>query len=248
MAGDTRWRGRPPLDLLVLLGVLFGTFAAQFFAATAWIPSSLRLGPAVWESWALWQLGTYPLVGFGAPDFWFVIELVILFFFARDVRRWLGARRFWLVSIGVAVASAVAAVATTLLWPGAVAAAGVPFQLMQGQRLLMAVMLAAYGALAGDATILLFFVMPVRARFFPAIGLVLAFVAFLASRDLAGLVGIVVATGLAWTVLQRGGAGPALRRLWLRVQRRWTEWRLARLRRRRGFRVLDGGRSGPTIH
>jgi hypothetical protein len=88
----------------------------------------------------------------------------------------------------------------------------------------------------------------VRARFFPAIGLVLAFAAFLARRDLAGLVGITVATGLAWTVLQRGGVGPALRRLRLRVQRRWTEWRLARLRRRRGFRVLDGGRSGPTIH
>jgi hypothetical protein len=149
---------RPPLDLVVMLGVLFGTFVAQFFAVTAWLPSWLRLGPAVWERWALWQLGTYPLVGFGAPDFWFPLELLVLFLFARDVRGWLGLRRFWLVSLGVAVVSAIAAVATVMLAPGVAAATGVPFQLMQGQRLLIAVMIAAYGALAGDATILLFFV------------------------------------------------------------------------------------------
>jgi hypothetical protein len=58
----------------------------------------------------------------------------------------------------------------------------------------------------------------------------------------------VVATALTWTVLVHGGVGPRLRRLRLRLERSWSEWRLARLRRRRGFRVLDGGKGGPTIH
>lgn len=239
---------RPPLDLIALLAVLFMTFAAQFFASTAWIPAGLRLGPALWEHVALWQLATYAVTGFGAPDFWFVIELVILFLFARDVRRWLGPRRFWVVSLGVAMVSAVAAVAVALLAPTAATGGALPFQLMQGQRLLMVVMLAAFGALAGDATVLLFFVLPVPARIFPAIGLVLGFVAYLSTRDLAGLVGIVVATAATWTWLRRGGVGPTLRRLRMRAVRSWTRWRLRRLQRRRGWRVLDGGKDGPTLH
>ncbi|HNX50923.1 MAG TPA: hypothetical protein PKL08_12220 [Thermoanaerobaculaceae bacterium] len=248
VVGGLRGVVRPPLDLIVLLAVLFTTFAAQFFASTAWIPSGLRLGPALWEHLALWQLATYAVTGFGAPDFWFVLELIILYFFARDVRRWLGPRRFWVVSLGVAVVSAVAAVAVALLAPTAVASAGMPFQLMQGQRLLTVIMLAAFVALAGDATVLLFFVLPVPARIFPAIALVLGFVAYLSTRDLAGLVGIVVATAATWTWLQRGGVGPTLRRLRMRAVRSWTRWRLSRLQRRRGWRVLDGGKGGPTVH
>lgn len=237
-------RLRPPADLVALLGVLFVTFVLQFFAATAALPAALRLTPAVWTGWQLWRLVSYPFAGFGLPDLWFVLELVILFFFARDVRARLGARRFWSTCVGVGALAGAAACLAALAWPALAHGLGMPFQLMQGQRLLMAVMLAAFGALAPDAVVYLFFVLPVRARYFPLVGLVLAFVAFLATRDLPGLVGVAAATGATWMWLRPG----SLRRWRLKVERGIAHARLRRLERRRGWRVLDGGRGGPTIH
>lgn len=240
----TGGRTKPPADLVVLLAVLFGTFVLQFFAATAGLPAALRLTPSVWTGWQLWRLATYPLAGFGMPDLWFVLELVVLFFFARDVRAQLGARRFWLVALGVGSLAGAAACSAALAWPALAHGLGMPFQLMQGQRLWMAVMIAAFGALAGDAVVYLFFVLPVRARYFPLVGLGLAFVAFLATRDLPGLVGVITATGATWLWLRPG----SLRRWRLQVERRVAHARLRRLERRRGWRVLDGGKGGPTIH
>ena len=79
-------RRRPPADLVAMLAVLFVTFTLQFFAVTAALPAALRLTPAVWIRWQLWRLVSYPFAGFGIPDLWFLLELVILFFFAREVR------------------------------------------------------------------------------------------------------------------------------------------------------------------
>lgn len=237
-------RRRPPADLVAMLAVLFVTFTLQFFAVTAALPAALRLTPAVWIRWQLWRLVSYPFAGFGIPDLWFLLELVILFFFAREVRARLGARRFWSICVGVGALAAAAACLVALAWPTLAHGGGVPFQLMQGQRLLMAVMFAAFGALAGDSVVYLFFVLPVRARYFPLAGVALAFVAYLASRDLPGLVGVVAAVGATWIWLR-----PDWRRRWrLKVERRITHARLRRLERRRGWRVLEGGKGGPSIH
>lgn len=237
-------RPRPPADLVALLAVLFATFVLQFFAATAPLPAALRLSPEAWTGWQLWRLVTYPFAGFGVPDLWFVLELVVLFFFAREVRAWLGARRFWALCLGVGAVSGVAASLAAVAWPALAHGLGMPFQLVQGQRLLTAVMLAAFAALAGDATVYLFFVLPVRARLFPLVGLALACVAFLATRDFPGLVGVATATAAAWLWVRPG----SLRRWRLQLERRVARARLRRLERRRGWRVLDGGRTGPTIH
>jgi len=237
-------RLRPPADLVALLAVLFATFVLQFFAATAALPAALRLTPGVWTGWQLWRLVSYPFVGFGVPDLWFVLELVILFFFARDVRARLGRRRFWTMCVGVGAAGGVAASLAAAAWPALAHGLGMPFQLMQGQRLLMAVMLAAFAALAPDTVVYLFFVLPVRALYFPLVGLGLAFVGFLATRDLPGLVGVATATGAAWMWVRPG----TFRRWRLTIERRVARARLRRLERRRGWRVLDGGARGPTVH
>ena len=89
----------------------------------------------------------------------------------------------------------------------------VPFQLMQGQRILLTVTIAAFATLWGDATILLFFVLPIRARWCLWLGILLGFVAYLGSKDLAGFAGICAGTAitaLALSPAARGRLPPAV--------------------------------------
>ncbi len=84
--------GPIPRDLLVLFGVLFATFAMQYFAATQAV-ELLRLTPLVWRGF-VWQVVTYPFIGYGNGVF-FLISLIFLYLFARDVFLGLGRRHFW---------------------------------------------------------------------------------------------------------------------------------------------------------
>ncbi|MDX1502323.1 MAG: hypothetical protein R3325_08155 [Thermoanaerobaculia bacterium] len=245
--------GPVPRDVWVLLGTIFVTFSLQFFPATALLPAWLRLTPAVWRIGALWQLVTYPFVGAGAPGLWFLLELLILFLFARQVLTVLGRRRFWNLLLTVAVAAALVAVAVELVgtWvtgrppgPGA-------FQLLQGQHTVVAILIAAFATLYRDATIYLFFVLPIRAFWFLGLEILFAFMGFLSTRDLAGFLGLCAAVGLTYLVLVTGGGRRGLREAWLRLQALWMRWRLAYLRRRRGFTVVRGEKGDgrdPWVH
>ncbi len=246
--------GPVPSDLWLLLGLVLGTFALQFSASTAWLPAALRLTPAVWERGFLWQLVSYPFIGTGAPGFWFVLALLILFLFGRDVFYQLGRRRFWRLLLMVAATAAVVAVVLEL---GARAAGAAPrsFPLLQGQNMLLTVLVAAFATLNRQATILLFFVLPVQARWFLWLEVLFAFMGFLASGDLAGFVGICTAVGVtyghltSWRSLRGDGL---LRRPWLHARHLWLRARLAWERRRRGLRVVrgEGDRrgNGPWVH
>ncbi|HEX5757927.1 MAG TPA: hypothetical protein VF121_01930 [Thermoanaerobaculia bacterium] len=249
--------GPAPRDLLVLLAVLFVTFALQFLAPALVAP--LRLGSDAWRSLWLWQLATYPAAGFGAPSLWFLLELLMVFWFGRDVYYQLGRRRFWRLLAGGALAAGAAAVAVDAaraLLAGS--EQSFLFPLMQGQRMVLAVLVAAFATLNRDATIYLFFVLPVAARWFLWLELLIAFIGFLqmpvpgAPRDLPGLLGIVTAVGLTWWTLSRRGARPGLRESRLRVERWFLERRLDRQRRKRRLRVVreEPGevRKGPWVH
>ena len=87
--------GPVPRDLWILLGIVFFTFSLQFFETTAWISNHLRLTPEVWQRGFLWQIVTFEFIGTGAPDLWFMIGLLILFMFGRDLIVRLGAKEFW---------------------------------------------------------------------------------------------------------------------------------------------------------
>jgi len=237
----------PPRDLLVLLAVVFVTFSLQFFATTRIVPDLLRLSPLVWQLGFLWQLVTYPAIGYGPPSLWFLLELLIAFWFGRDVFWHLGRRRFWRILGLAALAGSLVAVATALL--AGAAGGGLlapPFVLMQGQRTLLAVLVAAFATLYGRATIYLFFVLPIQARWFLPIEILFAFIGFLSTRDLAGFLGICAAVGATWWWLRSGGRRLDLRETRLRVERWWLDRRLRRLRKRRGFTVVEGeGKRGP---
>jgi membrane associated rhomboid family serine protease len=234
---------RPPQDLLALLAFVFITYSMQFFASTALIPALLRLTPAVWQAAFLWQLATYPFAGFGPASLWILLEMLILYWFAGSVRGQLGRRRFWRLLTGCAATAALAAVLVELL-ARALGGTGalMPFQLMQGQRMLLVLSIAAFATLNRNAVIYLFFVLPIKAAWFIWIQIAIGFVAFLGSKDLAGFAGICAGTAAAVFGLAPGGPWRGLRRTSLTLRQRWLEWRLRTLSRRRRFRVVDDDR------
>jgi hypothetical protein len=236
--------GPVPRDFLALLVVVFATYAMQFFSTTAIVPALMRLSPAVYTSAFLWQLATYAAAGFGPASLWILLELLILYWFGRDVRLQLGRRRFWRLLGLAGVGAAVAAVVVELLAETIVGTplTAFPFQLMQGQRILLVITIAAFATRNADATILLFFVLPLRAGWFLWLGILFGFVAFLSTKDLAGFTGICVATAISYVYLSPGRLQDRWRRWWLRARRAHLERRVDSLRRRRGLRVVEPDR------
>lgn len=238
----------PPRDLLILLAVLFVTFSLQFFDGARLLPALLRLTPLVWESFFLWQMATFPFVGYGAPGIWFLLELLILFWFSRDVYRYLGQRQFWTLlgwAVGVAalVAVGVGVLGAMLSETGWL----VPvFSLMQGQRILIAVVIAAFSVLFANSTILLFFVLPVQARWFIWLEILFAFMGYLGSKDLPGFLGICAAVATTYSMLSGKGPRKILREWRLRLEQKVLEARLASSRKKRNFKVVKGGGKGSS--
>ena len=232
-----------PVDLVGLIAVLFATYALQFFATTAGAVALLRLDAAAWLRAEVWRLVTYPLAGYGPASAWILLELLVLWWFARDLRAGLGARRFWSLLGGAALAAGVAAVIVDVVATHGGGGSGpAPYSLVQGQRALLAIAVAAFARRNADAVVYLLFVLPVRAGAFVWVSLAIAFVGFLATRDLAGLAGLWTATGVAFWRARSGAGLPPLRRARLRLREAWLRRRLARLRRRSGLRVVDGSR------
>lgn len=237
-----------PRDVIALLAVIFVTFSLRFFESTRLVPEFLALTPAVYRLGFLWQLVTYPFVGLGSPGIWFLVELLILFWFARSVFYSLGQRKFWKLVAMTAFAAALVAVGVDMLgyFLGS-AAVGSSFILMQGQRMMTVIMITAFAVLYRNATILLFFVLPIQARWFIWIELLFAFMGFLGTRDLAGFLGLVTAVAVTYNLLVPGSLLGGVRTWWLRLAHKRHESELKRLRRKRGFRVVkDEDDEGPT--
>jgi hypothetical protein len=106
------------------------------------------------------------------------------------------------------------------------------------------VFIATYATLFADRTILLFFVVPIQARWFIWIEFLVAVMGYLGTKDLGGFAGITTAIALSWILLRPGGPARVVDDFRLRTRRMWLEWRLARMRRDRDFDVIDGGSSG----
>ena len=245
--------GLPPLtpaprDLVVLLAVVFVTYALQFLGDARLIPLLLRLTPAVWQAGFVWQVVTYPFAGYayGRPSIWILLELLFLYWFARDVFYRLGRRRFWRTLLTVSVIAGIAAVLvellTRLVSPGGVTAE--PFTLMQGQHTLLAFAIAAFATLNRHATILLFFVLPIQARWVLWLEILVVFILFLGTGDLAGFVGVCLVVGAAYAMLTGGRPGRILRDWRLRAEKARLERQLERERRKRKLRVIEGGGGG----
>ncbi len=233
-----------PTDLVVIVATVFVTFSLQFFQSTRILPALLHLTPAVWAGF-LWQLATYPFIGVGGASFWILLELLILYWFGRDVYFRLGRRRFWTTVMVSALTAGVVAEVTYLLTE-LVTGSPLPaaFVIMQGQRVLLAIFIAAFATLNRNATILLFFVLPIQASWFLWLEVLFAFIAFLGSHDFPGFLGITTAVLMTWGSLSAGGPRRMLREWRLRAERWRLQQELDRERRRRKLKVIDGGRRG----
>ena len=189
--------GPVPRDIWILLGIIFATFSLQTFETTARLISQLRLTPQFWQNGFLWQVLTFEFIGTGRPDLWFMIGLLILFMFSRDLILRLGSKHFWQFIVLASGFAGLIAVAVQILIGvfGFTSFGTLPFVLMQGQHILMAILIAAFAVLNAHATIYLFFVLPMPARWFILLEIVFAFLGFLQTRDLAGFLGICAAVG-----------------------------------------------------
>jgi len=235
----------PTRDLWILLGVLFAVYSLSFFPGVALLPYLMQLSPEVFQSGFLWQLATYAFAGDydftfgGGSPIWFLVSLLMIYMFGNPVRRQLGQRNFWwLLAWGILAASVVAVVVQVAMW----LAGWLPvsaFTLMQGQRILLTILVAAFATLYGQATIYLMFVLPVRARWFIPLELLLAFAGFLTTKDLAGFLGISTAVGVTYGLLAFGGPRRLMRELRLRTERKILEARLRRMRRKSKLRPVD---------
>lgn len=239
----------PPRDVLILVGVLFATFSLQFFEGTRAFLELFSLNPGIYRGF-LWQLVTYPFVATPSSGFWFLLELLIVYWFGRTVFFQLGQRRFWRVLLTAAVGAAVAA--AVVEWIALAAAPSfnhLPFIAMLGQRMVLTIFIAAFATLNSRATIMLFFVLPIRAGWFLWLEIVFAFVFyFLPYKDLGGFLGTCVAVFLTYSSLMPGGPRRVIRTWWKRLEERIIRARLDRMRRKRRFGVIDGGKKDEYIH
>lgn len=227
---------RAPSDVWILLGIVFATYSATFFTnALEW----LRLTPAAWQRVFVWQPATYAWIGTGGASLWILLELLILYWFANAVRSSLGRARFWRLLVTVTTCAGLAAIVVDVVaWLAGFDAVH-DFRLMQGQRMLATVMVAAFAVLHRHATILLFFVLPIQARWFIWLEILIAFIGFLGTKDLPGFVGICAGVGLTVWLLQAGAMrGTAIRDLRRRWDRFLVQRRLGRRRRKAGLRLV----------
>ena len=247
-AGLSGLGGAIPRDVILILASLLVTFTLAQFDSTRLVPALLRLTPLVWQRGFIWQLITYPFTAFQPASFWFVILLLMLAMFGRDVYSGLGRRHFWRLVLASTVGGAVAATLVNLLLTLAGGGASVnAFEMMHGPWVLLSVFVAAFATANRHATIYLI-VIPIEARWYLALEVLFAFIAFLQTHDFAGFVGVLTAMGIAYLYIVRGGRGGkgkgkgGLRELRLRTERWWIQRKLDRMKKKRGFRVIPGER------
>ena len=227
-----------------VLLTLVGLFIAQLIAAS-WLglPVVENLGwwPLYGESFRVWQPLTSLLLHKPDPMGALFSWLVIFFFLpaAAQGLGWSALRRGLAIILGGAVALGLLLQAVGAVVPGA------PYM---GINPLIVALTVIFGFTRPNATILLFFIVPVRAIWIAWGSGLLALLFFLATRSLDAALWV---TGwvAAWLWLQDLSAAD-LRRPYLR-------WKQARLHRRlRKLHVIEGGRGrtgdsedqGPLYH
>jgi len=197
----------------------------------------LALSPPGSGNFHLWQLLTHPVVHNPGAPISFLIDGVVFYFFAGTVEAALGTRHFLKIYILAAVGGAAAG----LLF-GGLTSMVLPFAGMMPSLLALIVI---FGLLQPEATIMLMFVLPIKAKYISYGTVIVTALTFLARTNPYGayhLGGI----GLAWLVFR----SPTH---WLDVNYwRWKYFDYTQRRRRSRFTVIDGknGKDDdrPTIH
>lgn len=199
----------------------------------------LVLFPIESDFFYFWQILTHPFLHDPRSPIGFLLTCLVFYFFSAPVERHFGTRGFLTLFYG----SAVGAMVVGLLF-SFVSGFDAPFSGMLPSLLSMIVV---FGLLNPEATILLMFVLPVKAKYLSYGTVLITFLTFLAKVNPHGayhLGGIAV----GYLLLRGPGNLPDPRRLY----DRFLLWRIRKKKSR--FTVIDGNKGkdkdpdGPTYH
>jgi len=197
----------------------------------------LALSPLNSGNFHIWQVVTHPVIHDPGAPIGFLINCLVFYFFAGTIESAIGTRGFLRLYIIAALGGAAAGMIF-----GGLSSFGVPSAGMMPSLLALIIV---FGLLQPEATILLMFVLPIKAKYISYGTAIVTALTFLAQTNVHGayhLGGI----GLAWLYFRR-----PLR--WFDLD--WWRWKTAannRKRRRANFTVINGKGNDdddkPTIH
>jgi membrane associated rhomboid family serine protease len=197
----------------------------------------LALNPLKSEHFRIWQLITHPVIHDPGAPIGFLIDCLVFYFFAGTVESGLGTRAFLKLYIIAALGGA----AVGLIFSG-LTSFGAPYAGMMPSLLALIVV---FGLMQPEATILLMFVLPIKAKYISYGTIIVTALTFLAQTNVYGayhLGGI----GLAWLYFK---SSPQ----WLDSD--WWRWKYfdySQKKRRSKFTVIKGESKDdddkPTIH
>jgi membrane associated rhomboid family serine protease len=191
----------------------------------------LALSPLSSGHFQVWQLVTHPLIHNPGAPIGFLIDCVVFYFFAGTIESALGTRRFLQLYIIAAIGGAIAGLAFSGLSSFSVPYAGMMPSLLA--------LIVVFGLLQPESTILLMFVLPIKAKYISYGTVIVTALTFLAQTNPQGayhLGGI----GLAWLYFR----SPTQ---WLDAN--WWRWKIFehnQKKRRAKFTVIDGKHSDPN--
>jgi membrane associated rhomboid family serine protease len=196
----------------------------------------LQLYPFSHPDFHIWQIITHPFIHHPSAPIAFLLNCVVFYFFSGTVESSLGTRRFLTLFYVSAFGSAV----TGLLF-SSVTGFNAPFMGMLPSLLALVVV---FGLLNPEASVLLFFVLPIKAKYISYGTVIVTALTFLAKANPYGayhLGGIFA--GYLYLV------GPRHFFSLNRLHMMYLEWKLKRKKSR--FQVIQGNKDDndkPTLH
>ena len=202
------------------------------------IVSVLELYPPSNLNFHFWQLITHPFIHNPNSPISFIISCIIFYFFAAPVEHAFGPKRFLIFFYTSALGGALCGLGFSF-----VAGFNVPFLGMMPSLLSLIVI---FGLLSPEATILLMFILPIKAKYLSYGTIIITFLTFLAKANPHGAYHL---GGILFGYLYFRGLGKYFDFRLVRLK--YSEWQLKRRKSR--FTVIDGGKAEededtPTYH
>jgi len=223
-------------QLLILYGVIYVIELVCEHWLNIPVVAFLQLYPLQHPDFRLWQVITHPFIHDPSAPITFLINSLVFYFFSGSIESSLGARRFLILFYGSALGSAVCG----LLF-SSVTGFSQPFMGMLPGLLSLVVI---FGLLNPETSILLFFVLPVKAKYISYGTILVTVLTFLAKANPYGAyhLGGIVTGWIYWI-------GPAHFFSLSRLHMHYLEWQLKKKKSR--FRVIHGEKKDddkPTLH
>lgn len=196
----------------------------------------LALSPLQSNNFHIWQLVTHVVVHNPSAPISFLINCLVFYFFAGTIESALGTRRFLRLYIAAAIGGAVIG----LLFSN-MTSFNQPYAGMMPSLLALIV---TFGLLQPEATILLFFVLPVKAKFISYGTVVVTALTFLAKANAHGAYHL---GGILFGYLYFSPPSQLFNLNWWR----WKLFQQQQKKRKSKFTVIDGDKDDddhPTIH